>query len=80
MVVKPPMTPNSTPVTTPGCGASRSKRVPSQCRSTKAPAMSPIASRICAADKDAANSPATPMPAAMLGIMIFRFHGLQSRR
>ena len=67
-------------MTTPGCGASRSKRVPSQWRSTKMPAMSPIASRICAAVKEAANSPATAMPTAMLGIMIFRFQALQSWR
>ena len=42
--------------------------------------MSPIASRICAAVKEAANSPATAMPTAMLGIMIFRFQALQSWR
>ena len=42
--------------------------------------MSPIASRTWAAVSEAANNPATAMPAAMLGIMIFRFHALQSRR
>ena len=50
-----------------GARARRSKRLPSQCRSTKAPAISPIASRIWAADSDAANKSAIAIPTAMLG-------------
>ena len=39
-----------------------------------------MASRMCAADSDAANSHAANMPANMLGSMILRFQALHSRR
>jgi hypothetical protein len=80
MVVKPPTAPQITPVNRFARGARRSKRAPSQCRSTKTAAINPIASRIWAAVSAAATSPATATPAAMLGIMTFRFHELHSRR
>ena len=42
--------------------------------------MSPMASRMWAAVSDAANKPAMAIPAAMAGIMIFRFQALRFRR
>jgi hypothetical protein len=47
---------------------------------TNSAAISPMASRMCAADSDAAISHAANMPAIMLGSMILMFQALHSRR